>query len=110
MCETYDAKVRGLLVEAARVGRLLTYGEVVRGVGGTWTPESRDAERKALFSALVRIGQENLRNEEPLLPALVVRKDTKLPGSGFFQKFCHKKLKSLHEKLVTCVQKFDWPD
>ena len=119
MSETFDdAEVRGLrglLVKAARARRLLTYDEVVRPPVGTWTAESRDAEFKALFAALGRIGRENLCNKEPLLPALVVGKNTKLPGLGFFQKFCQKargdaEMRSHHAALLDAVWKFKWPD
>ena len=126
MRETFDdAEVRSLLVKVARDGRslpydevLLTYGDVVfKLLHKTWNIKYRTP----LISALNRIGEENQKKEpqkEPLLPALVVRKDRKrLPGHGFFRKFCDEKkklcdkeMKSLHKKLVTKVQKFDWPD
>lgn len=77
------AELRGLLIGTARLGGLLTYGEVVRLLGEPWSPKARTA----LFDALDCVGEENRRRKEPLLAALVVTKATGLPGPGFFRKW-----------------------
>ena len=40
-----------------------------------------------LVVTLDRITHENRRRLEPLLSALVVNKETRMPGAGFFEKF-----------------------
>ena len=68
-----------------------------------------------LYAALDRVAEENLRRGEPLLPALVIAKTTKLPGRGFFEKFypeTHEDAKrsACHEECIAAVRAFSWLD
>ena len=65
-----DAVLWSLLVETARAGELLTYGDVGKRLcGEPWSQRTGTA----LFDALDRVGIENLRRGDPLLPSLVGR-------------------------------------
>ncbi len=76
-----EAELRAYLIEAARARRTVTYGETALHFGhprhqGTYT---------ALTAKLNAIAAGNKARGEPLLMALVVNKDARLPGPGFFR-------------------------
>ena len=76
-----QALLRHCLVQAARAGRTLTYGDVACRFDIPWS----QGASAALASALKRIGDDNQRRGEPQLMALVVSKKSGTPGRGFFQ-------------------------
>jgi len=63
------------LVEAAKAERLTTYGDLIAtlGTGGRWIGE-----------VLLEVAQREYRGGRPPLTALVVRKQTREPGEGFW--------------------------
>lgn len=107
-----NVALRSLLVETAREGELLTYGQVVKWLyDEPWTLQVA----RSLYVELDCIAEKNKQYEEPLLSALVVRKRDNLPGRGFFKKFCPEadddaKQISYHAECVAAVRSFDWSD
>ena len=92
---------------------MLTYGEVVeRLCNELWSIKAGTS----LYAALDRVGEDNQRREEPLLPALVVVDERpRLPGDGFFNKFYPEvregaRRTSCHSECIDAVWAFDWPD
>jgi predicted RNase H-like nuclease len=75
-------ELRELLVSVARSNSLVTYGEVAAHFGFPWT-QGFGASLKA---ALNLLGDENTARKEPLLMCLVVNKETRIPGPGFFSR------------------------
>ena len=75
-------ELRVLLVTVARSNSLVTYGEVAAHFGFPWT-QGFGASLKA---ALNQLGDENAARMEPLLMCLVVNKETRIPGPGFFSR------------------------
>jgi predicted RNase H-like nuclease len=75
-------ELRALLVTVARSNSLITYGEVASHFGFPWT-QGFGASLKA---ALNQLGDENAARMEPLLMCLVVNKETRIPGPGFFNR------------------------
>jgi hypothetical protein len=69
-----------LLIEAARVRRSLTYGQVLAHFGIRITPR----RVYALCRDLGAVCERNRARGEPELAVLVVRKADRLPGEGFF--------------------------
>ena len=69
--------VREKLIEVARQRNLITYSEVARLVGTS--PVSVGP------LILDRINRREHKEGRPLLSALVVKKDTRGPGSGFYE-------------------------
>ena len=99
------------LVEAARAGRTLTYGDVACRFGILWS----QGASAALASALKRIGDENQRRGEPSLMALVVSKKSGTPGRGFFQatgigSSTASEQRARHREHLRQVWAFAWPD
>ncbi len=99
------------LVQAARAGRTLTYGDVACRFGIPWS----QGASAALASALKRIGDENQRRGEPQLMALVVSKKSGTPGRGFFQATgigasTESEQRTRHQEHLRQVWAFDWPD
>ena len=99
------------LVEAARAGRTLTYGDVACRFGIPWS----QGASAALASALKRIGDDNQRRGEPQLMALVVSKKSGTPGRGFFQATgiglsTESEQRTCHQEHLRQVWAFDWPD
>lgn len=74
-------RLEALLIEAARAGRTLTYGEVLRHF------DKRVAPRHiyALCRDLGEVCRRNRARAEPELAVLVVRQADRLPGEGFFR-------------------------
>jgi predicted RNase H-like nuclease len=75
------AKLRDLLVRRARLGRAITYGEVAAHFGHRWS----QGVGASLTSALRVLAAENETAGEPLLMCLVVSKETRIPGEGFYE-------------------------
>lgn len=72
--------LRTLLIETARARGLLTYGEVAAAFGFRWT----QGFGASLKVALGEVNAENRLHGEPMLMALVVNKQSRLPGQGFY--------------------------
>jgi hypothetical protein len=74
------ARVRALLVGAAREARALTYSEILGALGHRFTrPKMR-----ALCATLDRIDTDGALVGEPGLAVLVVRQSDGLPGQGWW--------------------------
>ncbi|SEL92994.1 hypothetical protein SAMN05216382_2959 [Sphingomonas palmae] len=74
------ALVRGLLVDAAREGRAVSYSELLRMLGHRFTrPKMR-----ALCKTLDAIDLAGESAGEPALAVLVVREGDRLPGQGWW--------------------------
>lgn len=74
------ARVRALLIEAAREGRAVSYSELLGTLGHRFTrPKMR-----ALCKTLDAIDAEGATNGEPGLAVLVVRESDRLPGQGWW--------------------------
>lgn len=73
-------RLEGLLIEAARAGRTLTYAEVLAHFGIRITPR----RVYGLCRDLGKVCERNRGRGEPELAVLVVRKQDRLPGEGFF--------------------------
>jgi hypothetical protein len=75
-----DQAVRDRLVVAARNRQLIFYGELAKLIGiDTDNPHAAQVGK-----VLDRSNQDEVANGRPMLSALVVSKDTMLPGRGFF--------------------------
>ena len=74
------ARVRALLVEAARARRAVSYSELLGALGLRFTrPKMR-----ALCKTLDAIDREAAARGEPALAVLVVRESDRLPGQGWW--------------------------
>jgi hypothetical protein len=74
------ARVRALLVDAAREGRWVSYSELLGALGHRFTrPKMR-----ALCKTLDAIDQAGAAAGEPELAVLVVRESDHLPGQGWW--------------------------
>lgn len=74
------ARVRALLIAAAREGEALSYSEVVAQLGHRFTrPKMR-----ALCKTLTAIDEAGAAAGEPELAVLVVRESDGLPGQGWW--------------------------
>ncbi len=72
--------VRGLLIEAASVRRVVSYSELLMELGHRFTrPKMR-----ALCCTLEAIDEASREGGEPELAALVVRESDRLPGQGWW--------------------------
>lgn len=83
------ARVRALLVYAAREGRAVSYSEMLGALGHRFTrPKMR-----ALCRTLDRIDEDARAAGEPELAVLVVRESDRLPGQGWWTgaaaRHCH---------------------
>jgi hypothetical protein len=73
-------RVRGLLVDAARMGRALSYSELLGKLGHRFTrPKMRTVCR-----TLDAIDRAAVAAAEPALAVLVVRESDRLPGQGWW--------------------------
>jgi hypothetical protein len=68
--------MRGLLIDEARAGTTITYGEVVRALHLPVPP-------KGLGRLLVLLSEDCARRGEPTLAALVVKQSTGEVGDGY---------------------------
>ena len=103
--------LRCCLVQVARAGRTMTYGDVARRFGIPWS----QGASAALVSALKGIEEENRRRREPLLMTLVVSKKSGMPGRGFFLAIgigpiAESERHARHQEHLRQVWAFDWPD
>lgn len=74
------ARVRGLLIEAARAGRAVSYTELLNALGHRFTrPRMR-----AVCRTLDAIDRDAAGVGEPPLAVLVVRESDRLPGQGWW--------------------------
>jgi hypothetical protein len=74
------ARVRGLLLEAARAGEAVSYSALLALLGHRFTrPKMR-----ALCRTLDKIDETGLADGEPELAVLVVRESDGLPGQGWW--------------------------
>ena len=74
------ARVRALLIAAARAGEALSYSEVLAQLGHRFTrPKMR-----ALCQTLTAIDEAGAAAGEPELAVLVVRESDGLPGQGWW--------------------------
>lgn len=74
------ARVRALLIEAARRGEAISYSAMLAALGHRFTrPKMR-----ALCRTLDRIDEAGLAAGEPELAVLVVRESDRLPGQGWW--------------------------
>lgn len=74
------ARVRALLIEAARAGSALSYSELLGKLGHRFTrPRMR-----AVCSTLDAIDRSGIAVGEPALAVLVVREGDRLPGQGWW--------------------------
>ena len=74
------ALVRGLLLDAARAGRAVSYSELLGQLGHRFTrPKMR-----ALCKTLDAVDREASVADEPPLAVLVVRESDRLPGQGWW--------------------------
>ena len=71
-----------LIVESAKKGRTITYGEIMRKCG---IPRGQPTHNgKAIGDVVGRISEWTRENWGIYLSAIVVHKDTGYPGGGFF--------------------------
>lgn len=74
------ARVRALLIDAAREGRAVSYSEMLGALGHRFTrPKMR-----ALCRTLDTIDEATMAAGEPELAVLVVRESDRLPGQGWW--------------------------
>lgn len=73
-------ELRPFLIEKARTRQPVTYGEVAQAFGFPWT-QGFGASLKAALGA---VNDDNLVRGEPMLMALVVNKESRLPGQGYY--------------------------
>jgi hypothetical protein len=69
------------LVQAARAGEFVYYGELAKLLGIDMDNPYFGAQ---VGKVLGRISEDEVAAGRPMLPAIVVSKDTMLPGHGFF--------------------------
>lgn len=74
-------KVRERLVRAARARELVHYGELARMLGIDMDNPHFGAQ---VGRVLGEISTEEVANGRPMLSAIVVSRDTMLPGHGFY--------------------------
>jgi hypothetical protein len=74
-------EIRTILIGVARDRQLITYSDLTRML----QTASLHYHSPALARLLVEIGSEELQAGRPSLPALVVTRQTGIPGAGFFK-------------------------
>ena len=85
ICGTADTSVTVLgekLKEVAKCGRLICYAEAAVLIG---ISISSAQGRRSLAKILKEVCGSEIRSGRPMLGSLVVRKDTGMPGTGFFR-------------------------
>jgi len=78
--ETVKDEIRDILIRYARDRKTITYSELTRMLQTTYI----HYHSHILVRLLDEIGSEDDAENRPGLPALVVTKQTGLPGGGFF--------------------------
>src|SRR5271155_3346609 len=98
-------KIYGILTNVARIGGKTTYGEIARETG--IAPRST-----ALHKIFNNICTDEVKSGRPMLCAVAVRKDTGIPGAGFFKvaeglgKIKNSDDRDFYEKELEKVYKF----
>ena len=79
------ARVRAILLDAARAGGAVSYSDVLNQLGTRFTrPKMR-----ALCKTLGAIDRAGATAGEPELAVLVVRESDRLPGQGWWTEYAH---------------------
>jgi hypothetical protein len=97
-------RVRAILIEVASRGRHITYQDLARRARLRWNHASA-RDRRLLGSLLGAVSHHEYSHGRPMLTAIVVRKDNKLPGKGFWgfedfpvsREFCDSERKRVHD-------------
>lgn len=84
------------LVEVAKAGGLISYNDLASEAG-------LKANSTAFIQILDAIADHELANGRPLLPALVVREDTRMPSGGLVKYAKKKKLPNSEDELTFFV-------
>lgn len=79
--EAVKEEIRHILIEVARARQVITYAELTAMLQTAYV----HYHSHLLARLLVEIGWEEMDAGRPVLPALVVTKQTGLPGHGFFK-------------------------
>jgi len=101
--------LRAFLISRVRNAGLVTYGEVAEAFGHSWSQGFGSSLKKALRA----VSETNVRRGEPQLMCLIVNKESRLPGDGFFESAGFRVLDStakkefLDRELERC-RKWDW--
>jgi len=74
------SEIRSILVDVAASEGTITYSDLVSGV----TSAKLEANQYALFEMLGEISWEESKAGRGMLTAVVISKDSNLPGPGFF--------------------------
>jgi hypothetical protein len=75
------AEIHAILIEIARAGQIITYSELT----GMLQTAYVHYHSHILVQLLTDIGSEEVAAGHPILPALVVAKQTGRPGPGYFK-------------------------
>ena len=79
------ARVRAILLDAARAGEAVSYSDVLNQLGTRFTrPQMR-----AFCQTLGAIDRAGAAAGEPQLAVLVVRESDRLPGQGWWTEYAH---------------------
>lgn len=70
------------LKEVARAKELTTYKEIAKAVGLDWRKDY--GKCRQIFAILGAISTSEVQQGRPMLSAVAVRQDIRIPGSGFF--------------------------
>lgn len=71
------------LKDVARRKQLITYRELADVVGLNWNKDY--GKCRQIFSVLGAVSTSEVQQGHPMLSAIAVRQDTRMPGSGFFR-------------------------
>src|SRR5262245_18484379 len=74
-------EIRDILIQVARSQQIITYSELTAMLQTAYV----HYHSQVLVSMLTEIGSAEVRAGRPVLPALVVTKQTGLPGAGYFK-------------------------
>ena len=74
-------EIRDILIQVARKQQVITYSELTSMLQTAYV----HYHSHVLVSLLTDIGSAEARAGRPILPALVVTKQTGLPGAGYFK-------------------------
>jgi len=70
------------LKDVARARQLIPYKELANVVGLDWNKDY--GKCRQIFSVLGAVSTSEVEQGHPMLSAVAVRQDTRMPGSGFF--------------------------
>ena len=103
-------ELRRFLIDCASHGRTVTYSEVANAFGEPW----HQGIGSSLKKALNLLGTHNRRADEPLLMALVVNKESRQPGVGYYEQIGEgaadpdRKAKLAEDEIRRCFA-WSWP-